>query len=46
MAGRRANFNDKTRRLRRLSDTKDNILILHYDNLLDDARDLIGSKTY
>ena len=46
MAGRRANFNDKSRRLCRQTDTKDNILILHYDNLLDDVRDLIGSKTY
>lgn len=46
VAGRRDDFNDKMRKLRRLSEKRDNILILHYDNLLDDARDLIGSKTY
>jgi len=45
IAGRRSNFTDKTYRIRR--DYKRNsVLILHYDNLLDSARNIIGEITY
>ena len=46
VAGRRADYNETTRLFQRRSDAERNIKILHYDNILDDARDLIGAKTY
>lgn len=46
VAGRRNDFNEKTRRLqRRLLDER-KIMLLHYDNILDDARTLIGAQSY
>lgn len=46
VAGRRSDYNETTRLFQRRSDTERNIKILHYDNILDDARNLIGAKTY
>lgn len=47
VAGRRENFNNPVSRLKqRRSEQENNIKILHYDNLLDDARRLIGARTY
>lgn len=46
IAGRRTDFSEKSYRLRRNTEMKDRIKILHYDNLLDDARYMIGQKTY
>ena len=46
VAGRRADYNETTRLFQRRSEAERNIKILHYDNILDDARDLIGAKTY
>lgn len=47
VAGRRADFENTTsRQKQRRSEQENNIKILHYDNLLDDARRLIGAKTY
>ena len=46
VAGRRKDYNNKTYRLRRDTEMKQNISIFHYDNLLDDARNIIGKKTY
>lgn len=46
VAGRRADFKEKTRTLRRYSEKNDNIKILHYDNLLDIAINTIGENTY
>ena len=46
VAGRRDDFNDKTRRLARASEEDSKIKILHYDNLLDIARNAIGNPTY
>jgi len=45
LAGRRHNFNELTRRLKR-NDLKKNIELFHYDNLLDSCRMAIGSATY
>jgi len=42
IAGRRADFNEKTYRISR----KHPHMLLHYDNLLDDAREVIGKQTY
>jgi len=42
-AGQRKHFNDKTYRLRR--ERKD-VQLLHYDNLIDSAGQLIGESTY
>lgn len=44
VAGRRDAYVDKANRLRRACESE--IKILHYDNLLDDARRLIGAKSY
>ena len=46
VAGRRENYNQTTRLFQRRSESERNIKILHYDNILDDARDLIGARTY
>lgn len=46
VAGRRADYNETTRLFQRRSEAERNIKILHYDNILDDARNLIGAKTY
>ena len=46
VAGRRIDFLDKTRRLRRDMEHSNNIKILHYDNLLDISRRTIGESTY
>ena len=47
VAGRRQDFENATSRLKqRSSEQERNIKILHYDNLLDDARRLIGAKSY
>ncbi len=46
IAGRRRDFKPSTYRNRRQSFAKNNVLILHYDNLVDAARGLIGSATY
>jgi len=42
IAGRRRNFNKKTYAISRKSDK----LILHYDNLLDSSKNIIGKATY
>ena len=46
VAGRRNDYNDKTRRLRRALEKDNKIKLLHYDNLLDVARNKIGEQTY
>lgn len=46
VAGRRTDFLDKTRRLRRDMEHSNKIKILHYDNLLDISRRTIGESTY
>ena len=47
VAGRRSDFENPTIRLKqRRSELESNIKILHYDNLLDDARRLIGAQSY
>lgn len=46
VAGRRNDFNDKTRRLRRALERESRIKLLHYDNLIDKARSAIGNWTY
>ncbi len=45
IAGRRRDFKDKTYRIRR-EYKRNSLLILHYDNLLDSARNIIGQITY
>lgn len=46
VAGRRTDYNETTRQLQRRCERERNIKLLHYDNLLDDARSLIGAITY
>lgn len=48
VVGRRQDFdrNEKTRLLQRRIEQQKDIKIIHYDNLIDYARDLIGSDTY
>jgi hypothetical protein len=46
VAGRRSNFKDATYRQRRENHKKGEPLILHYDNLLDAAKNIIGKLTY
>lgn len=47
VAGRRQDFDNPTsRQKQRRSEQENNIKILHYDNLLDDARRLIGAPAY
>jgi hypothetical protein len=45
VAGRRKNFDENTNRIRRKK-INEGVLILHYDNLVDSARDIIGQATY
>ena len=46
VAGRRADFKEKTYRIRRNKANKGSELILHYDNILDSAYNVIGEPTY
>jgi len=46
IAGRRADFNERTYRIRRKKQQESAELILHYDNLLDSAERIIGQETY
>lgn len=46
VSGRRKDYTEKTYRLRRELDQNNKIKLLHYDNLLDEARKLIGAQTY
>lgn len=46
VVGRRTDYNETTRLFQRRSEAERNIKILHYDNILDDARNLIGARTY
>ncbi len=46
VAGRRSDYNEKTRRLRRKLEEDSKIKLLHYDNLIDAARSTIGNWTY
>lgn len=46
IAGRRIDFNDKTYHSRMKLLKEKNIYIIHYDNLLDYTKELIGRKTY
>lgn len=46
VAGRRGDFKDTTYNLRRHTSKKENILYLHYDNILDAAQKIIGQWTY
>jgi hypothetical protein len=44
VAGRRTDFQDRTYRTRRTE--RDTVLLLHYDNLIDSAKEVIGRQTY
>ena len=46
VAGRRSDFNERTYQLKRQKKLSENILLLHYDNLYDSAKALIGELTY
>ncbi|GAA0894084.1 hypothetical protein GCM10009122_37640 [Fulvivirga kasyanovii] len=46
IAGRRANFNDKTYRIKRKTLKSSNIKLLHYDNLIDCFISLCDIKNY
>lgn len=46
VAGRRSDFNDRTYRIQRKRQMDSSELILHYDNLLDAAENVIGQNTY
>ena len=46
VAGRRADFSDKTYRLSRKLLQDQNVTLLHYDNIIDMARNKIGANTY
>lgn len=46
VAGRRTDFTDRTNRLRREYKEQQNITLLHYDNLYDNAKNVIGQPTY
>lgn len=46
VAGRRNDYNEKTRRLRRVLERENRIKLLHYDNLIDKASSAIGNWTY
>ena len=46
VAGRRSDFNENLRwKRRKLLDSK-NIVLMHYDNLYDYAKEAIGANTY
>lgn len=46
IAGRRSDFNDKTYRIQRKRHRDSSELVLHYDNLLDSAENVIGENSY
>ena len=46
VAGRREHYQDTTRKYQRRSELERNIMLIHYDNLLEDAYSLIGANTY
>ena len=46
VAGRRTNYTETTRSHQRRFLLERNITLIHYDNLLEDARTLIGAQTY
>jgi translation initiation factor 2 beta subunit (eIF-2beta)/eIF-5 len=46
LAGRRANFKDKTYRIKRKTLKSSNIKLMHYDNLIDSFATLIETKNY
>lgn len=46
IAGRRDDFNELTYRIGREHESKEKIKLLHYDNLLDYSRYVIGRNTY
>lgn len=46
VAGRRADYKEKTYRFRRKAQKENSVLILHYDNLVDAAQNVIGQATY
>lgn len=46
IAGRRIDYNNRTYRLRRSNIDQRKLLILHYDNLIDFSKEVLGSATY
>ena len=46
VAGRRKDFSERTYRLRRSNVEQRKLLVLHYDNLMDSALEVIGAPTY
>ncbi len=46
VAGRRTDFNDRTYRLQRTMRNNDQVLMIHYDNMIDAAKSLINCQTY
>lgn len=46
ISGRREDYSEKTYRLRRDKHKNGGTLVLHYDNLSDDAEAIIGAETY
>lgn len=46
IAGRRDDYDEKTYRLRRNNHQQRQLLILHYDNLIDYSKEIIGKPTY
>ena len=46
VAGRRSDFNDLTYRIARESFLKENIKLLHYDNLIDFSNSIVGELSY
>ncbi|MFC9777163.1 Shedu anti-phage system protein SduA domain-containing protein [Paenibacillus chitinolyticus] len=46
VAGRRADFKEKTYRIKRRTKEEQKIELLHYDNLYDSAKSVIGKSTY
>lgn len=46
VAGRRKDYNERTYRLRREHQQNRNLLVVHYDNLIDYAKETIGTPTY
>jgi hypothetical protein len=46
VAGRRADFKEKTYQLKRRRKKESIIELLHYDNLIDNSKDIVGELTY
>lgn len=46
ISGTRKDYSEKTYRLRRDKHKNGGVLVLHYDNLVDDAEAIIGADTY